>query len=87
MGTLTKKLDSLKEEIAQKINRLLEKKGKESKFQNKKVLKVKDEQQFNLDGGCYLIEISADELIDNNGYVYNHSFLTIEQWCAIIDSI
>lgn len=61
-------------------------KGVESKNISGKVLKVKDEQMFNLDGGRWLVEISEDVLIDNNGYTYHHSVLEIEKLCEVIDN-
>ncbi len=81
------KYKALVEEVADKIYDLIEKKGKESKHRNEKVLHIKsDDLQFNLDGRRYLVEISKNELIDNQGYSYNHSVLTLEQLCEIIDS-
>lgn len=73
-------------EVMEEIERLIEKKGKESEHQNCMVLKVKDGQEFNLEGGRYLQEITRDRLIDNCGYEYHHSALSLEQLCEIVDS-
>jgi hypothetical protein len=65
----------------------LEAKGKQSKHSNTTVLKIKKDQQFNLDGGRWLTEISAEHLIDDCGYTYDHSVITIEQFCQAIDKV
>lgn len=76
----------LEKEVSQKINSIVEKKGKEGTHA-RQVVKIKDDQQFNLDGGRYLVEISHNQLLDNNGYGYQFSCLTLEQLCEIVDSL
>lgn len=86
-NTFRRKYLDLQSEVASKIAELIDKKGKESKTLSCMVLKIKkEEQQFNLDGGRYLTEISKAVLIDNNGYSYNYDVLTLDQLCEIVDS-
>lgn len=84
--TFQNKYKALVEDVADKIYDLIEKKGKESKHRNEKVLRIKEDQQFNLDGGRWLVEMTGSELIDNKGYSYQHECLTLEQLCEIVDS-
>jgi hypothetical protein len=86
MGTLLKKHKALRQEVASQIAFLIHNYGQESNHQNEKVLHIKDDQQFNLDGGRYLTEVSTTELIDNCGYTYHYDVLTLEQLCEIADS-
>ena len=85
-NTFRRKHLTLEQELQEEITRLIDKKGKASKTRSCSVLKVKSDQQFNLDGGRYLVEISKSELIDNSGYGYHFSCLTLEQLCEIVDS-
>ena len=80
---------NLEQEVSEKIAELIRKKGVEGKHRgaSEKVLKVKGDQQFNLDGDRYLTEITNTELLDNEGYAYNHSCLTLEQLCEVVDSL
>lgn len=87
MGTLVNGYNALKSKAKEKLGRLIQRRGVESKFSNKLVLKVKDKQQFNVGGrGSYVVEISDRELIDNNGYQYGLSSITLEQLCELIDN-
>lgn len=87
MKTFVQKHKELEEKLNQRISVLIDRKGIESKHRNCLVLKVKsDDLQFNLEGGRYLTEISEDRLIDNEGYDYNFSCLTLEQLCELVDS-
>lgn len=85
--TLTQKLDYLKLKIRLRLASKIMDKGVKSKFSSDQVLKVNDKQMFTLEGGRYLTEISERELIDNNGYRYNHDVLPIEELCKVIDSL
>ena len=76
MGTLLNEHAKLESKVRERLARLIAKKGIESEYRSDMVLKVKEEQMFNLDGGRYLTEISARELIDNDGHSYNLSCLT-----------
>ncbi len=78
---------TLERQVVARIMSLVIKKGKESKHSTERCLKVKQDQQFNLDGGRWLEEISADKLIDNYGYTYSYSVLTLDQLCQIADNI
>ncbi len=70
-----------------KLEALIWEKGVESKHNNSKVLRVPDEQAFNLDGNRYLTEITPSELIDDKGYTYNLEVLNLEQLCEVVDAI
>ena len=86
--TLLNKLEGIRIAIRVRIGANLIDKGVESQFINSdKVLKVKDKQQFNLDGGRWLVEISVRNLIDNKGHSYDHSVLSLEQICEVVDNI
>lgn len=79
----------LEKEVSEKIAELIRKKGVEGKHRgaSEKVLKVKGDQQFNIEGGRYLTEITGNDLIDNEGYSYQHSCLTLDQLCEVVDSL
>lgn len=85
--SLTQIYKGISQRIEQKLEALVREKGVESEHSHEMVLKVPDEQQFNLDGNRYLTEINELELIDNNGYKYDHSCLTLEQLAEIVDAI
>jgi len=87
METLTQKHKKLEIAVKLRIRAKLLKKGVKSEYRSDTVLKVKDDQCFNLDGGRYLVEISETDLIDNGGYSYNYSCLTLEQLCEAVDNI
>ena len=87
MGQFQEKYKALEKEISEKIWKKIEHKGVKSKHSDGFVMKLKEEQMFNLDGGRWAIEIGETILIDNNGYQYNHSVLTLEQLCEIVDNI
>jgi hypothetical protein len=87
MKTFTQKRKELEKEIVAKIEKLILKKGVKSTHKNCLVLKVKDNEQFNLDGGRYLTEIGIDGLVDCNGYSYDHSILSLEQLCEVVDNL
>lgn len=84
-----RKYIDLEREVAEKVAELIDKKGVDSKHRgaSERVLKVKGDQQFNIEGGRYLTEITKTELIDNNGYSYNHSCLTLDELCEAVDSV
>lgn len=81
------KYKKLEQEISAKIEALIEKKGVESEFSNTQVLKIKDEQQYNLEGcNTYAVELAVGSFIAHNGYPYSHSVLSLEKLCEIVDS-
>jgi len=86
----TKLIDKFKSlEIALKIKlraKILDK-GTVSKYNSERVLKVKDDQMFNLKDGRYLTEISPTSLNDNEGYSYDFSVLRIEELCEAVDNV
>jgi hypothetical protein len=86
MEKLLDKYNGLEIAVKIRIRAKIISKGNISKFRTEKVLKIKDGQQFNLDGGRYLTEISSTELIDNNGYSYDYSVLPIEKLCEAVDN-
>lgn len=79
------KYKKLEQEISVKISALIQKKGVESEFSNVKVLKIKDEQQYNF-SNTYAVELTDGSFIAHNGHAYHHSVLTLEQLCEIVDS-
>lgn len=83
---LVDKLKALEIAIRLRLACKIMDKGVESEHRSEKVLKVKDAQMFNIDGGRWLTEISTTELIDNNGYSYDFSILSIQQLCEAIDN-
>ena len=85
MERLQDKYKKLEIAIGMRIRAKILSKGVESEHRSEKVLKVKDDQMFNLEGGRYLVEITPTELIDNNGYSYDHSSLELEQLCEAVD--
>ncbi len=89
MKKLAKELNNLQIEVATNIEKLLETKGVPSRFTNSRlVLVIHDENMmFNLDSRRHLVEISEDELVDNEGYTYEHSVLELEDLCTAIDSV
>lgn len=81
------KYNKLEQEISKKIDALIKRKGVESEFTNTKVLKIKDEQQYNLEGcNSYAVELAVGTFIGHNGHAYHHSVLSLEKLCEIVDS-
>lgn len=79
---------NLESQVVARIVYLVNKRGKESQFSTTKALPVKQDQMFALgDGRRWIVEITADHLIDDSGYQYSHSTLTLEQLCQIADNI
>ncbi len=88
MEKLTEKLETLNQEIVQRINDLIKTKGVESVHNSDMVLSIKDnEQMYNLDGARWLVELNAEVLIDNKGYTYSLDNLELENLCILIDSL
>jgi hypothetical protein len=88
MEKLTEKLEELNQAIVQRIIDLISTKGLKSEHNNSIVLKVQDEENmYNLENGNWLVELNEVMLIDNNGYQYHLSSLSLEKLCGVIDSI
>ena len=87
MKTALQKHKELELFVSNKIAKAIKARGVKSEHRSDLVIKVKDDQMFNLDGGRYLTEITEDELIDDGGYSYHHSVLTLEQLCEIADNL
>jgi hypothetical protein len=85
--TMLEKYNALQIASRIRISALIMERGVESKHSSEKVLKIKDDQQFNLEGGRYAVEITPTLLIDNEGYQYSHDSLRIEEICEIVDNI
>lgn len=78
----------LEQEVYARLRYLVGKHGKKSEFSSDLALKVKEDQMmFTLDYGRWLVEVTADRLVDNSGYRYSYDCLTIEQLCKIADNI
>lgn len=68
------------------VGKLVDKKGGEGSHTSDKVLKIKDDNlMFNLSDSRYLVEISNNFLIDNEGYHYNHWHLEASDYFKLID--
>lgn len=89
MEKLGAKLEAFNQDVKDTIEALLETKGVPSRFTNSRlVLVIHDEDaMFNLDSRRYLVEISEDELFDNEGYSYNFDSLKLEDLCIAVDSV
>lgn len=88
MEKLVDKLKDLRSSISNRISDLIETHGVPSVHNTENVLVIKDDEFcFNLDGGHWLVEISEDKLIDNEGYTYSHDVLDIEDLCSALDNI
>lgn len=89
MEKLGAKLETFNQAVKDTIQELLETKGVVSRFDNScLVLLIQDDNaMFNLDSRRYLVEISEDELIDNEGYRYGFESLKLEDLCIAIDSV
>jgi hypothetical protein len=89
MEKLGAKLEEFNRSVKATIETLLETKGVVSRHDNScLVLVIHDENaMFNLDSRRYLVEISEDELIDNEGYRYNFDSIKLEDLCTAIDSV
>lgn len=89
MEKLGAKLETFNQEVKDTIETLLETKGVPSRFTNSRLVLVihNDEAMFNLEGRRYLVEISEDELIDNEGYEYSFDSLELETLCIAVDSV
>lgn len=88
MKKLEDTLEILIQEIGKRIVELIKTKGEESDHLGDIVLKIKDEDKmYNLEGGRWLVEISENKLIDNQGYSYDLCVLRLEELCDVIDSL
>lgn len=85
---LEEKFKALWKEVFITLVEIIDEKGKESEYNNEKVLKVENEDlQFNLElnNGHYIEEISKNHLISNYGYEYNFECIELENLCKILD--
>jgi len=81
------KYKKLEQEISVKIDALIKRKGVVSQFSNKKVLKLNDENQYNMVGcNTYAVEITGSYIVGENGHDYFYSSLSLETLCKIVDS-
>ena len=88
MKTFKNRLEELFEQAVATIIELIEKNGIESKHTSDKCLIVKNEDcMYNLEGGRYLTEITANELHDNSGYHYSFDVLKIENFLTVVDHL
>lgn len=81
------KCASLEHQLIARIMYLVNKRGKKSQFSSENALPIKEDQQFNLDGGRYLVEITSDRLVDNSGYRYSFDAITLQQLAEVADNI
>ena len=87
MATSTEQYKKLEKKVIAKITKLILKKGVESEHRNWSVIKLKEDHQFNSEGGRFFTEISSEGLIDNDGHSYSHSVLSLDRLCEIADNL
>lgn len=89
MEKLGAKLKKFNQAVKDTIQELLETKGVPSRFTNSRLVLVihEDDAMFNLGSSNWLVEISEDELFDNEGYSYSFDSLNLEDLCIAIDSV
>ncbi len=78
-------LQELTERIEKSIAENVAKKGVASEFMPKMVVKVDGDLCYNLDDNRWLVEVTQNELIDNQGYQYQFNVLEFENLCCIAD--
>jgi len=85
MGNWANKLDNLWVDTQQAIIDKVKQIGVESEHNNFLVIKVNDENAFNLDGDRYLAELGRISIYDNLGHQYNYGTLNHEQLAQLAD--
>lgn len=78
-------LQEFTERVEQSISKNVAEKGVASEFMSKMALKVDGELCYNLDGNRWLVEVTQNELIDNQGYQYQFNVLDLDELCNIAD--
>ena len=78
-------LEELTERVQQSISKNVAEKGTTSEFMSKMAVKVDGEHCYNLDGNRWLVEVTQNELIDNQGYQYQFNVLPLDELCGIAD--
>lgn len=70
--SLLKKYEQLETKAINKLHKLIDKKGVESKFSNTPCLPLTNpSNQYTFGNGNYSLEITKEYIIDQNGYQYN----------------
>ncbi len=81
------KYKKVEQEAHARLRYLVSKRGVKSEHSGELCLKIKeDKMMFNLEGGRYLVEVTADRLIDSSGYRYSLDNISLEQLCQILDN-
>jgi len=78
-------LQEFTERVEKSIAENVAKKGVASEFMSKMAVKVDGEHCYNLDGNRWLVEVTQNELIDNQGYQYQFNVLPLDELCGIAD--
>lgn len=82
------KCASIEHQLIARIMYLVNKRGKESQFSSEKALPLKQDQMFAMgEGRRWLVEITADRLVDDSGYRYSFDQITLQQLAEIADNI
>jgi len=84
--THSQKLTKLRVDLEDKISKKAKRQTRYSKYQSNKAILIK-RTNINLDGGRWLEEVTPYDLIDNKGYTYQYSVLTLEELCELADEI
>jgi hypothetical protein len=80
-------LQEFTERVEQSISKNVAEKGTTSEFMSKMAIKVDGEYCYNLDGNRWLVEVTQNELIDNQGYQYQFNVLDLDDLCSIADHL
>ena len=86
MMKFTDLLNILYSDAVEALEQLVEKHGKESEYSSTMCLQINDRNlNFVLDDARFLSEISASELIDDQGYTYHFTVLDYDQFFKVVD--
>jgi hypothetical protein len=78
-------LQEFTERVEQSISKNVAEKGTTSEFMSKMAVKVDGEHCYNLDRNRWLVEVTQNELIDNQGYQHQFNVLDLDELCNIAD--
>jgi len=86
--TFREKVRVLKEKMISEIKRVAKTKSIKSAFSDENVITIRNKNLwFNLAANHYLIELGEENLIDDMGYRYDYSVLSLEQLSLLADYV